>query len=112
MPEAEQVVIRLTSREIADLIDLDRKHTASNLTYRWNDDRTVDLIDPPEWGVQALAGMRKGTLVPSKDYDCPTCEAKAGEWCALGNKRRKNFVHDRRKILHWEAVHGKSITER
>lgn len=108
----ELVVIRLTSREVADLIDLDRKHTASHLKYRWNNDRTVDLIDPPAWGALALEGMRNGELVPAKDYACPTCKAKAGQWCYMGSTRKANFLHDKRKILHWEQVHGKSITER
>lgn len=102
------VLIRIKPREAAEISERNNRHPAkTQAKLQWNSDRTVDMVDPPDWALQVIKELRAGgaALV----VDCPTCHVKAGTWCLLAGRPRENRIHDKRRFQAWEAEHGKPI---
>jgi hypothetical protein len=100
--------IELKPREVADLSEMAAKRQTV-LNIEWSSKRKAFLIDPPRWAEQALVKMRTLEHQPALKVDCPSCRAKAGQWCCLGTRFVENFLHDKRRFKAWEQENGRSI---
>lgn len=103
--------LAITPRELADLMEVNRQHQTNKVTIIWAGKKTYIKAPVPRWAQDLLEGWRKGTDGPIT-VDCPNCDSKAGTWCELGGRPRKNFLHDSRTFLHWERLNGRKIRER
>jgi len=69
------LVIRLFTDEVADLAAMSRIHDYK-VRFRWNDDRTVDVVNPPAWAVTWLES-RRGQPLPElgqvEQWKCIFC---------------------------------------
>lgn len=102
------VKIRLKRREVAELQAMAAVRQRK-LELQWNSDRTVDLINPPEWATHELDEMRAKRSQPALRVACPTCGADPGAWCVMGSRPKENWLHDRRRFRAWEEEHGRPI---